>query len=214
MEIDIMVNRQWFVGIFFLLMGGIFSSCSTGDLVLSGGDLQLTLGSNGQITNLVDSKKHTDYFPEGESASLMSIRVNSEFERPSSLVFNHESNEITLYYKNNDVQAVVNVEEKDSHLVLELISIFPQEKVELVLWGPYPTTINQTVGETVGVVRNEDFAVGIQALNIKTLGGYPSSEDDVDPAYDIFATSSLQDISDSLNVLYRGQTANLPTSGA
>lgn len=214
MTIDVMVNRHWYISIFCVLMCGIFSSCSNSDLVLKGGDLQLTLGSNGQITKLIDVKTKTDYFPEGESASLMSIRVNSEFEQPSSMVFDQESNEITLKYEKNGVTAVVSVIEKPTHLVLELISITPPEKVELVLWGPYPTRISQTVGETVGVVRNEDFAIGIQALNIKTLGGYPSSEDDVDPAYDIFATSSLQDISDSLNVLYRGQTAKLTDFGS
>lgn len=205
---------RFFKLLYICAFGTLIVSCSTGDLVLNGGDLQLILGSNGQITELINSKTNVDYFPEGESAPLLAIRVDRIFENPSSLVFDKESNEITLIFQKNGVKAIVSVEEKDTHLVLELKSISPQEKVELVLWGPYPTTINQTVGETVGVVRNEDFAFGIQALNIKTLGGYPSSEDDVDPAYDIFATSSLQDISDSLNVLYRGQTAKLTEFGS
>ena len=58
--------------------------------------------------------------------------------------------------------------------------------MELVLWGPFPTSIGDTVGEVVGVVRNKDFAIGIQALNIKTLGGYPNDESDIEPSYDIF----------------------------
>jgi len=39
--------------------------------------------------------------------------------------------------------------------------------------GPYPATISETIGETIGVVRGEEFALGIQSLNPKTIGGYP-----------------------------------------
>jgi len=59
----------------------------------------------------------------------------------------------------------------------------PTNRVELVLWGPYPTTIGSVVGEIIGVVRDADFAVGIQALNAKTLGGYPAREDDSDGGF-------------------------------
>src|SRR5690606_5212421 len=74
-------------------------------------------------------------------------------------------------------------------------------------WGPFETNIKETIGETVGVVRNKDFSIGIQALNMRTLGGYPSNEDDSTPSFDIFGTTSLVDISDTLNILYRGDTA-------
>jgi hypothetical protein len=89
----------------------------------------------------------------------------------------------------------------------------PLEEVELVLWGPYPTTIGEIVGETVGVVRNREFALGIQALNAKTLGGFPTTEDDVMPMYDIFAGTDLSDIAEDQRdkELYRGDTAR-PTA--
>ena len=40
-----------------------------------------------------------------------------------------------------------------------------------MLWGPIATTIGQTIGEVVGVVRNTEFAIGLQTLNTKTCGG-------------------------------------------
>ena len=43
-------------------------------------------------------------------------------------------------------------------------------------------------------MRNDYFALGIQALNEKTLGGYPSEENDVEPSFDIFATGDLADL--------------------
>ena len=85
----------------------------------------------------------------------------------------------------------------------------PRESVELVLWGPYPTSIRDMIGETVGVVRDREFAVGIQALNARTLGGYPSTEDDVEPSYSIFDQGSYRDIALDLkdDQLFRGDTA-------
>ena len=44
-------------------------------------------------------------------------------------------------------------------------------QIDAVIWGPYPTTISKIIGEIIGVVRNDNFALGIQVLNVKTLGG-------------------------------------------
>ena len=87
------------------------------------------------------------------------------------------------------------------------MEISDKEKVELILWGPFKTSIKETVGETVGVVRDTTFAIGIQTLNPRTLGGYPDNEDDSFTGYDIFATTSLVDVADSVHILYRGNTA-------
>ena len=76
---------------------------------------------------------------------------------------------------------MVKVATKGTHITFEVVSIVPKEKVDLVVWGPYPTTIGKTIGETVGVVRDDRFVLGIQTLNVKTLGGYPTVENDVMP---------------------------------
>jgi hypothetical protein len=114
---------------------------------------------------------------------------------------------LKLTFDEINALAHIKAEQKTTHITFELIKIEGNSKPDLAIWGPFATTINQTVGETVGVVRNEDFAIGIQALNPKTLGGYPTNEDDTEPAYDIFATNNLVDVGDSVKVLYRGQTA-------
>jgi len=51
------------------------------------------------------------------------------------------------------------------------------DKIDRVLWGSFAITINKTVGEIIGVVRNDDFAIGLQALNLKTIGGYPFNDE-------------------------------------
>jgi len=79
----------------------------------------------------------------------------------------------------------------------------------LVTWGPYLTTIGEIIGETVGVVRDDDFALGIQALNLKTLGGYPYYENDCMPEFDIFSQDDKtnMDQEGKPQVLYRIEAA-------
>jgi hypothetical protein len=87
---------------------------------------------------------------------------------------------LTLPYLEG-VTAVVKAATKATHVTLEVVSVEPKQKGEVVVWGPYPTQSKEVIGETVGVVRNDSFVLGIQALNVKTLGGYPTAENDVMP---------------------------------
>ena len=89
----------------------------------------------------------------------------------------------TLTYPNG-LSAQIAVDEKETHLVLELLEV--SAPVELVVWGPYATSVSRTIGETVGVVRDSAFAIGIQALNPKTLGGLPWRDNDFPPQVDLF----------------------------
>ncbi|PXX30587.1 hypothetical protein [Arenibacter sp. ARW7G5Y1] len=195
------------IAAFFLI--GVFTACTTSnENIYSAGNLTIGFDSEGKITDLKDSKNNIQYaYTNTDPKSILAIRVNGELEYPASFEIKEDEETILLSYPKNGVEATVNVIKKERYLTLELTSITKEKEIELVLWGPFETNIKETVGETVGVVRNTDFAIGIQALNKRTLGGYPSMEDDSTPSFDIFGTTSLVDISDSLNILYRGHTA-------
>ena len=90
---------------------------------------------------------------------------------------------ILLQYGQSGATAVLHVETRPTHVVFEVLEAQPTNRIELVLWGPFPTTIGDIIGETVGVARDKEFAVGIQALNTKTLGGYPTQENDIEADY-------------------------------
>ncbi|MBT7702561.1 MAG: discoidin domain-containing protein [Verrucomicrobia bacterium] len=81
------------------------------------------------------------------------------------------------------MKTVLAVKVRDTHIAFEAVAVEPREKVELVIWGPYPTTINRTIGELVGVVRDEVYGIGIQVLNPKTMGGYPKNSNDGMPIW-------------------------------
>ena len=169
----------------------------------------VTVNSSGDFSSFVDHVTETAYLPKGQRAPILTVRSGGKDILPTGLIWREGDASFALSYDGVDVTVEVTVEIKPTHLTFELISVTPKTAVELVSWGPYPTTIRETIGETVGVVRNGIFAIGIQALNAKTLGGIPSREDDVMPSYDIFDGDDYSDMSQDSEEkqLYRGETA-------
>lgn len=187
----------------------VFFGCKEdSNQVYKAGNLDILVNEVGEITALTDINSKVNYvYTDSVPNSILAIKVDGALERPSNCQYKKESNTFLLSYPKNEIEAEVKVEKKDAYLTLELTSITKKDEIELVLWGPFKTNIKETVGETVGVVRNKDFSIGIQALNKRTLGGYPTNDDDSTPSYNIFGTTSLVDVADSLNILYRGHTA-------
>ena len=169
--------------------------------------------AHGLITSLTDLTSGTNYLSKDSSSYLMSVRVAGQVKSPQSASV--EEDVLTLHFEDN-IAARINVEEKETHLVFELVSLVNGDVVELILWGPYQTTINKIIGETVGVVRGDEYAIGIQSLNIKTLGGYPWNESDRMPAFDIFRQGDLTDMhpDNDGSVLYRVEAGSPTKSGS
>jgi hypothetical protein len=174
----------------------------------------IEIGPAGELTALRQGS--TDYLAGGQPAPLLQVRAEGEWHRPQRMTWDAASGRLRLHYGAAGISAGLQVEAKPSHVVFELIAVDPVDRVDLVLWGPYPTTIGEMVGETVGVVRNTEAALGIQALNAKTLGGYPTTEDDVMPMYNIFVGSDYSDIAPDQRdrELYRGDTARPAAFGS
>ena len=167
---------------------------------------KVSIDHSGKFSRLTDLNKNQEYNYLDPENILLAIQVNGEPEYPSSAFISENDDLITLSYSKNKVEAKVKYQNKQEYLTFELVEINDHDKIELVSWGPIKTTINETIGETIGVVRNKDFSIGIQSLNPRTLGGFPTDDDNA-PSYNIFGTTSLVDVSDSLDILYRGHTA-------
>lgn len=192
----------------FCILMITFSCSKDKSVAYTAGNLKLGLNDQGSLSEFTDNQSQINYlYNDTIPNTILAIRMNGELEYPASFQAKENGHQLTLNYPNNNVVAEIRVTENEKYATLELVSITKSDEIELVLWGPFKTSIKQTVGETIGVVRNTDFSIGIQALNKRTLGGYPSNEDDSTPSYNIFGTTSLVDVADSLNILYRGHTA-------
>ena len=126
-----------------------------------------------------------NYLASGKPAPILQIRLFSEEGKtvdhsPSGMDWAEKNKKFILDYADCGVKVTIGMKTTPTHVGFEVLDVAPKGKVELVLWGPYPITINRTVGECVGVVQGEKYAIGIQTLNIKTIGGYPGNPDSMD----------------------------------
>jgi len=191
-----------FLAAFFLF------SCTNDKSLVEFKSTQFLIGINnsGNIERFADIQNKREYLANDTIAPLISCLVDSKMLYPVEAIFEHD---ILIINFENSLQAKIKVEEKSSHIYFEIIEFNDPEKVELIVWGPFPTTINKIIGETIGVVRGEEFAIGIQALNPKTLGGYPWTNNDCMPAFDIFEQEDYSDLSEEnkRQTLYRVEAA-------
>ncbi len=134
-------------------------------------DFRITISENGKITDLVNPTTGKNYLPKGQNSTLLSLRIGTLWNEVTHATFNKEANLITLDYPGTNMSAGIKVTQNKTHLVFELVKVNPSDQVNAVCWGPYPTTIDKTIGEVVGVVRDDEYAIGIQCLNTKTIGG-------------------------------------------
>jgi hypothetical protein len=172
------------------------------------GDLHLSVDARGRIVRLIDANTGHNYKADVVESPLLSLQIDSSLHPPRTFDWDTEAEIATLVYP-GDVTAQLRVTSKQTHLVLELISVSHADRVELVVWGPYATTVSDTIGETVGVVRDSRFAIGIQSLNPKTLGGLPWRDNDFPPQVDLFESGDFSDLSEEGKryVLYRVEAA-------
>lgn len=174
------------------------------------------LGASGAWLALARRRDGRSYVAPGQPAPVLQVRVAGKLHAPETALWDGRSRRLTLGFGTSGVSATLAIQAKPTHLVLELVEVTPKETVELVVWGPYPTVIRETIGEIVGVVRDAETALGIQALNAKTLGGFPGQESDIEPDYTADDSGTYPDLPDALkkDQLFRGDTARRTAFGS
>jgi hypothetical protein len=187
----------------------LLAGCSDARLVeWPAGDLRLSIDGTGHISRMTDANSGRDYRADDVPSPVLSVQTDGALHPPLSFAWDPE-NDVAEFSYEGGVTARVNVTPRETHVVLEVAAVEPLENVELVVWGPFPTTLSDTIGETVGVVRDSEFAIGIQALNIKTLGGLPWNDNDFPPQVDLFEDGDFSNLSREgrRGVLFRVEAA-------
>jgi|WetSurMetagenome_2_1015567.scaffolds.fasta_scaffold09149_4 hypothetical protein len=140
------------------------------------GDLQVRLVRGADLASL-RGPGGRDYLDADHSSSLLNVVLASgEHAAPTAMSWNQSARTLTLRYGARGPRVRVKVVERPTHAVFEVVGVEPADSVQAVAWGPIATTISATVGEIVGVVRDESFAIGMQVLNLKTRGGVVTDE--------------------------------------
>ncbi|MDX1931566.1 MAG: hypothetical protein SFU56_03080 [Capsulimonadales bacterium] len=194
----------------FLAFSAVVPAAAAEPLVtLRTGMATFLLDGKGGLQGILRRDSGTDYLASAQTSALLRLRVAGQWYTPNRAEWDGRRRRLTLHYPQDGLVATLLIEAKRTHIVLEIANLRSPEPVEIALWGPYPTTIRSIIGETVGVVRDDEFAIGIQALNPKTLGGYPSSENDIEQEPSGDDLGNYPDLDPELlkGQHYRGDTA-------
>ncbi|MBL7727644.1 MAG: hypothetical protein JNM68_08165, partial [Dinghuibacter sp.] len=148
-------------------------------------DLKLSLSATGRITSLTDVRSNKNYAKNAASA-ILSLFINRKVVLPQSLRYHSGSRLIHLTFP-GAIIAEVKIIAAPSHFSFELTGLKSDKHIDAVIWGPYTTHITGSIGETIGVVQNSEYTIGLLGLNPKTLGGYPWVDNDHMPQLDIFS---------------------------
>ena len=153
------------------------SRSSNAQVSFISGELKMSINKQGSITELSNSLTSKNYLSLDTLSPIITLVSNDIRYKPASMAYDKIQKKITLAYPTTGVSIDVRVSSKNTHLVLEIIRAAPESKIDAIVWGPIPNTISKTIGEIIGVVRDGEISLGIQVLNIKTLGGdYPTRE--------------------------------------
>jgi len=128
---------------------------------------RLSLDERGAVTELTDIHNDVNYAAT-EPGFLIGIKSKGSILDPQGFKV---KGELVSYLFQGGLGVDLKVQNKGDYLKLEVVGVSDDALTDAILWGPFKTTIGETVGEFVGVVRNQNYAIGIQALNVKTTGG-------------------------------------------
>lgn len=154
------------IGLLFIALSLKITAQSTH----SAGDLKITIDSKGFFTEIYNQKTKLNYLSKDSISPLITLISQGYRLTPLTAFYNKENQVITLKYK-SDLSIDVKIHSKKTHLTFEIVKAEPKNKIEAIVWGPIPLTISKTIGEIIGVVRDDKVAVGLQVLNVKTDGG-------------------------------------------
>jgi hypothetical protein len=157
--------RRFTIPIFLALVS--FSTTAQAQTTFSTSSFRLSLDENGAVVELTDIQNDVNY-AANKPAFLLGVKTKGSLLDPVGF---KALGEQVSYIFPGELRVDLKVENKGDYLRLEVLGVSDEQEVDAILWGPIRTTIGETVGEFVGVVRNKDYAIGIQALNVKTTGG-------------------------------------------
>lgn len=144
---------------------------------------KLSLDEKGSIVTLKDNQTGINYTVPGQPAPLVSIKTKDTLLLPLKASYSNKFHQAVFDFASN-IAVTIRITEKKSFLTFEIIDVKNEDRIDALVWGPYPNSIGQSVGETIGIAQNDTFTLGLQALNLKTLGGYPWNDNDHLPQLD------------------------------
>lgn len=149
----------------------------------------VTVNKSGFITGIRDKQTNREYNPKGLSSPLLVLEKDGKNVYPAAARL--QGQQLKLSFPNGTV-ATLKVNQEQEYLRFELQSLVPRNGIDNIVWGPYKTNISKTIGEILSVVRDDNFAIGILALNDNTTSGPPCNGDMYQSCYIIHSPDPVK----------------------
>jgi hypothetical protein len=144
---------------------------TSGQMTVSNIIFTISFDRKGNFSEITDLKTGINYLYKDTLAPLLVLISNEKRFFPGEMKYDRSTNTIKLNFKELKFTALIRVKSAPSHIRFDLLNSDKNNLIDGIVWGPIPTTISKSIGEVIGVVRDEKIAMGIQVMNIKTLGG-------------------------------------------
>ena len=158
--------------LYFLLLSILVCACSSTNIFdEQAGSLRLAIDNTGRITALENIPGKTDYIATQDNSYLIECR---RYDRDTSMVKpisarNLGEDKIELAYPSG-VKICVEIVPMSDYFKMKVIDVTPLSEVSHITWGPYYTNMQGYIGEWLGLVRSDDFTIGIMSLEPNTDG--------------------------------------------
>jgi hypothetical protein len=134
----------------------------------------LGIDAKGFITSLTSRQSGKEYCPVGRPSPLLSLHENKEpndrLLAPVAAQFAEGDGQVALKYANG-ATATIKLAAKNDYFRFQLVALEPRGTVDNVVWGPLNTTVSKLIGDLIGVVRDDDWAIGMLGLDDNTIAG-------------------------------------------
>ena len=138
---------------------------SAEDYLMKSGSMQVTLSETGHYRSIRIGSE--EVLAQGSFPLAIAVWQGQLIEPHKAVV---KGRSIHLTMEDNQV-IQLRYAETDNCLTLEVTKI--PDQYDALLFGPWRVNIHEVVGDVIGVVQGRGVAFGVQALNIKTLAGFP-----------------------------------------
>ncbi|WP_052759733.1 hypothetical protein [Paenibacillus sp. DMB20] len=135
-------------------------------------NLEVRIDDHSRLSDLLCAATGKSYISGEECSPFIRIAVDGHIEEPECVTYSEHTGIMIFDFMNSEIRIEVASKVQESYLTFEVVRITGDEP-DVLLWGPYETSMAESIGESVGVVLDGDYAIGIQALNEKTIGGFP-----------------------------------------
>ncbi|HEY3325246.1 MAG TPA: hypothetical protein VGP72_32640 [Planctomycetota bacterium] len=166
-----------------LLAGVCLAENDVKPLTLATRHALIQINTKGFIISFSARQSGKEYSPAGHPSPLLSLhesgQPNEKLLPPVAASLRDGKNELELKYENGAV-AIIKAAEKESYFRFQLVSLTPRGvapasvpagNVDNVVWGPLHTTVSKIIGDLIGVVREDDWAIGMLGLDDNTIAG-------------------------------------------